>query len=348
MVEQIDTFIYKFRFIFMGVLLCGSLLLTTFLFSATQAKAAACATSSTDFSTGFSGEGYDANAVAAGMSSAANSIGQALDRTGHRISCNAEAIAGAFSGGMHTVDATIFAGFRSFGTAIAHGSMAVVHGIGHVLRATGMFIVGGTSSSIGFIANTFGSVTGIMSHTVLVGAMIRPSVHTPIPVIDDSSALPSYAAAAAALPVAKTASQPAPLPPASSAPQWPIHGAITTLFGVPEPPYEPIHTGLDISDGKRAGITPIHPFKPGIVIDVIHSSLGLGNHVIIDHGGGITSVYGHMYATNVQVGQQVDDNTVLGYEGSTGASTGPHVHFEIRINGTPVDPHRFIPGEPYQ
>jgi len=60
----------------------------------------------------------------------------------------------------------------------------------------------------------------------------------------------------------------------------------------------------------------------------------------------VTSVYGHMYATAVQPGQAVDENSVLGYEGSTGAATGTHVHFEIRINGQAQDPRKFIAGNP--
>jgi murein DD-endopeptidase MepM/ murein hydrolase activator NlpD len=111
-------------------------------------------------------------------------------------------------------------------------------------------------------------------------------------------------------------------------------------------PYQPTHTGIDISDGWRSGVTPIHPFKPGRVIQVIHSNAGFGNHVIIDHGGGLTSLYGHMYSTSAQVGQQVDSSSILGYEGTTGASSGPHVHFEIRLNGQPVNPHNYVSGQP--
>jgi murein DD-endopeptidase MepM/ murein hydrolase activator NlpD len=82
------------------------------------------------------------------------------------------------------------------------------------------------------------------------------------------------------------------------------------------------------------------------VIVVIRSNSGFGNHVIVDHGNGLTSLYGHMYATAVQVGQVVDKNTVLGYEGTTGASTGVHVHFEIDLNSQPVNPHLYVTGHP--
>lgn len=131
----------------------------------------------------------------------------------------------------------------------------------------------------------------------------------------------------------------------NSKPRWPIHGIITTYFGVPEMPYESVHTGLDISDGKPPGITPIKPFMPGVVLSAVHGG-GLGNHVVIDHGGGLTSVYGHLYSISVRPGQRVNENTTIGNEGSTGVSTGTHLHFEIRIRGEPKNPLRFIKGNP--
>ena len=103
---------------------------------------------------------------------------------------------------------------------------------------------------------------------------------------------------------------------------------------------------MDISDGQPEGVTPIHPFEPGTVLEVVHSNYGFGNHVIVSHGNGITSLYGHMYASAVQVGDRVNKNSILGYEGTTGASTGVHVHFEIDFNGQPVDPRKYVSGQP--
>ncbi len=140
---------------------------------------------------------------------------------------------------------------------------------------------------------------------------------------------------------------PATSPQAAVAAIWPIHGEITTMFGVPELPYQAIHTGLDISDGKAPGITPVHAYRSGTVITVT-SIGGLGHHMVIDHGNGVTSVYGHLNSFNVTVGQHVTTGYVIGMEGTTGVSTGPHVHFEIRVNGQATDPHQFISGEPYQ
>jgi murein DD-endopeptidase MepM/ murein hydrolase activator NlpD len=172
------------------------------------------------------------------------------------------------------------------------------------------------------------------------GSLISPADDVSIPRISTDAAV--YAAAAeshqpkATIAVAATRSKVI----------WPLHGAITTLFGVPEPPYQPIHTGLDISDGEPSGVSPIHAFKAGEVIAVIHEHIRLGNEVVIDHGGGMTSVYGHLYSTAVRVGQHVTTATVVGLEGTTGVSTGPHLHFEIRINGVPKNPLDFIPGRP--
>jgi murein DD-endopeptidase MepM/ murein hydrolase activator NlpD len=72
----------------------------------------------------------------------------------------------------------------------------------------------------------------------------------------------------------------------------------------------------------------------------------LGNHVIVDHGNGVTSVYAHLHSISVQVGQDVTLDTTLGLEGSTGASTGTHLHFEIRVNGQAANPQQFISGQP--
>jgi len=203
----------------------------------------------------------------------------------------------------------------------------------------------GVAGAVISVLHIPGQILGSISDKTVVSDLIRPVDKTPVPVINP---LP------AAVPAAQTVSQATPLAQpaqsvatsAASPAQWPIHGVITTQFGVPELPYERIHTGLDISDGKPAGTTPIRPFRPGRVIGVIHSGSGLGNHVIVDHGGGLTSVYGHMYSISVQEGQQVNDNTVLGYEGFTGVATGTHLHFEIRVNGQAVNPQRYIAGQP--
>jgi hypothetical protein len=218
----------------------------------------------------------------------------------------------------------------NFGVTVSH---AAGSGVGSVAR--------GVVSSMIFILHLPFTAVGFISHTA-VSAMVKPAEHEAVPIIDPHS--PELTAAQAALP-ATAAVQTASLL-STVTPQWPLHGIITTQFGVPEPPYQPIHTGLDISDGHRAGVTAIRPFRPGRVIATIHSRLRLGNEVVVDHGSGVTSVYGHLNSISVQEGQSVDEATVLGFEGTTGVSTGTHLHFEIRVNGQAVDPHKFITGQP--
>jgi murein DD-endopeptidase MepM/ murein hydrolase activator NlpD len=205
----------------------------------------------------------------------------------------------------------------------------------------------GASSTFGFIARAPGKILNFASPSNIASATIRPADNIPIQKINapEQAEVPAKTTMAAAPPAApKTVAPPAPA--VNQDVQWPIHGAITTLFGVPELPYQAIHTGLDISDGRYSGVTPVRPFKAGRVAQVIHSRVGLGNHVIVDHGGGVTSTYGHLYSISVQEGQMIDNAAVIGYEGTTGASTGTHLHFEIRINGQPVNPLLYIPGRP--
>lgn len=127
---------------------------------------------------------------------------------------------------------------------------------------------------------------------------------------------------------------------------WPIHGIVTTQFGASDRPFQSSHTGIDISSAKPAGVTPVTTFRAGTVVQVIHSNVSFGNHVIVDHGNGLTSLYGHLANTTVSVGQHVIPGDTLGHEGSTGASTGPHLHFEIDLNGKPVNPRGYLTGNP--
>jgi murein DD-endopeptidase MepM/ murein hydrolase activator NlpD len=144
-----------------------------------------------------------------------------------------------------------------------------------------------------------------------------------------------------------TSAQPATLAGRISADaMWPIHGRVTTQFGEPHQPWQPTHTGIDITSARAAGATPVSPFRAGTVTKVVHSYSGLGNHVSVDHGGGIVSIYGHLFSTQVLVGQTVRPGDTLGTEGSTGASTGTHLHFEIQVNGTPVNPRNYLAGSP--
>jgi murein DD-endopeptidase MepM/ murein hydrolase activator NlpD len=137
--------------------------------------------------------------------------------------------------------------------------------------------------------------------------------------------------------------------------KWPMDGVITQGFGCtsyPFEPYEPtcpskhFHSGLDIAADYG---TPVHAADGGIVHNFTMGCgwgsglCGYGRYVVIVHAGGFTTLYGHLSSWAVGDGVQVDKDTVVGYEGSTGNSTGPHLHFEIDLAGTPVDPLAYLP-----
>ncbi|MDQ3981907.1 MAG: peptidoglycan DD-metalloendopeptidase family protein, partial [Actinomycetota bacterium] len=117
---------------------------------------------------------------------------------------------------------------------------------------------------------------------------------------------------------------------------WPLGGAITSYYG---PRWGGMHTGLDI-DGSSG--QPIVASKGGTVILSSYYS-GYGNAVIIDHGGGYSTLYAHMSSFAVSSGQSVSQGQVVGYVGCTGSCTGDHLHFEVRVNGSPVDPLPYLP-----
>jgi len=124
--------------------------------------------------------------------------------------------------------------------------------------------------------------------------------------------------------------------------QWPIAGKVTSLFGNRLHPifgdYR-MHTGIDIDADSG---TPIHACAKGTVIYAGWLS-GYGNVVIIQHNNTHSSVYAHQRAYFVREEQAVELGEVIGEVGSTGWSTGPHLHFEIRINGEPVNPMNYLP-----
>jgi murein DD-endopeptidase MepM/ murein hydrolase activator NlpD len=80
----------------------------------------------------------------------------------------------------------------------------------------------------------------------------------------------------------------------------------------------------------------------GVVAVADSSTVGYGNHIIIAHAGGLLTLYGHLEAMLVNPGDTVTAGQVIGLLGSTGNSTGPHCHFEVRVNGQPVDPRPFL------
>ena len=103
--------------------------------------------------------------------------------------------------------------------------------------------------------------------------------------------------------------------------------------------YREFHTGIDIPAGKG---TPIKATNSGIVTVASYQSTGYGNRVIVDHGGGYKSLYAHCSSLAVKVGDYVVQGDTIAYVGSTGLSTGNHLHFEIRVNDQYVDPTPYV------
>jgi murein DD-endopeptidase MepM/ murein hydrolase activator NlpD len=119
---------------------------------------------------------------------------------------------------------------------------------------------------------------------------------------------------------------------------WPVNGPVTSPFCEPRP-WEACHPGIDISVPSG---TPIHAAAAGTVA-IAGPESGYGNYTCIDHGGGISTCYGHQETIEVSVGQHVSQGQVIGLSDCTGLCFGPHLHFEVRINGQVTDPMSYLP-----
>jgi murein DD-endopeptidase MepM/ murein hydrolase activator NlpD len=122
---------------------------------------------------------------------------------------------------------------------------------------------------------------------------------------------------------------------------WPARGTITSVFGWRVSPFgdgNELHAGIDIAYTMGA---PVVATADGEVV-MSGSSGGYGNLVQLNHGNGISTLYGHNSQLIVKVGQTVKKGQVIAYAGSTGKSTGPHVHYEVRVNNNPVDPMKYL------
>jgi murein DD-endopeptidase MepM/ murein hydrolase activator NlpD len=117
-------------------------------------------------------------------------------------------------------------------------------------------------------------------------------------------------------------------------------GPSTYWFEPPYGSYPHFHTGIDLVEPFGS---PVQAADDGVVALVGSSSSGYGNYVVIAHSGGLNTLYGHLSTALVSAGQPVTQGTVVGLEGSTGNSTGAHLHFELRINQNPVNPAPYLP-----
>jgi murein DD-endopeptidase MepM/ murein hydrolase activator NlpD len=122
---------------------------------------------------------------------------------------------------------------------------------------------------------------------------------------------------------------------------WPIEGPVTSSFGEREDPFNgegAFHSGIDISAPFG---TPVRATADGEVSDAAMGA-GYGREVVLNHGHDVMTVYGHLSAIAVLPGQHVARGEVVGYVGQTGRSTGPHLHYEVRVHNVPVNPHKYL------
>lgn len=121
----------------------------------------------------------------------------------------------------------------------------------------------------------------------------------------------------------------------------PVPGPVSSGFGYRVHPIfgtRRMHTGWDMSAGSGSAISAA---GDGVVVSAGVRG-GYGNAVVIDHGGGLATLYAHQSSMAVSAGEQVSQGQVIGYIGCTGYCTGPHLHFEVRVNGAPVDPSGYV------
>lgn len=155
----------------------------------------------------------------------------------------------------------------------------------------------------------------------LVGRPVAPSFMASVGLKSDVAANMRFARLPAGLPVAAT--------------------SFTSSFGSRFHPllgFRRVHAGLDLAAVTG---TPVVATSAGIVSEAQWSG-GYGLLVVIDHGGGVQTRYGHMSRLAVASGARVGRNEVIGYVGSTGLSTGPHLHYEVRVNGVAIDPYPLL------
>ena len=124
-------------------------------------------------------------------------------------------------------------------------------------------------------------------------------------------------------------------PASSSGFTWPVNGPLTSGYG---PRWGRMHEGIDVAGSSG---TPIAAAAGGTVI-LAGPQGGYGNLVVVDHGGGLSTAYAHLSSISVGVGQAVGQGAVVGGMGTTGHSTGVHLHFEVRVNGAAVDPLGYL------
>jgi len=122
---------------------------------------------------------------------------------------------------------------------------------------------------------------------------------------------------------------------------WPVNGTLSSAFGGRTDPFSgegAFHTGIDLATASR---TPVHVTADGVVLSAGWNG-AYGKLVVIDHGNGLETYYAHLSQWLVVPGQEVRLGEVIGLSGATGRVTSPHVHYEVRVGGTPVNPYKYL------
>jgi murein DD-endopeptidase MepM/ murein hydrolase activator NlpD len=122
---------------------------------------------------------------------------------------------------------------------------------------------------------------------------------------------------------------------------WPVNGTLSSSFGGRTDPFSgegAFHTGIDLATASR---TPVHVTADGVVLSAGWSG-GYGKLVVVDHGNGLETYYAHLSQWLVVPGQEVRLGEVIGLSGATGRVTSPHVHYEVRVSGMPVNPYKYL------
>jgi murein DD-endopeptidase MepM/ murein hydrolase activator NlpD len=143
------------------------------------------------------------------------------------------------------------------------------------------------------------------------------------------------AAQAASAPTVSATASVSSAAPSASGLIWPVSGPVVSPFGMR---WGRMHEGIDIGVGYG---TPIHAAASGTAITAGWEG-GYGNLIVIDHGGGLATAYAHQSSFAVGYGTHVSQGDTIGYVGCTGHCFGPHLHFEVRVNGSPVDPLGYL------
>jgi murein DD-endopeptidase MepM/ murein hydrolase activator NlpD len=123
---------------------------------------------------------------------------------------------------------------------------------------------------------------------------------------------------------------------------WPLEGRLGSSFGQREDPFNgegAFHAGIDI-DAPYG--TPVRAAADGEVAEASSTASGYGREVVLSHGHDVSTVYGHLSAMSVSPGQHVTRGQIIGYVGTSGRATGPHLHYEVRVHKVPVNPHKYL------